>query len=423
MPRRAAYEVLEDVLRHQLPLDMTLERQKRLNTLTDRDRAFARTLVMTVLRRRGQIDDLISDSLERRLPKKARGVQNILRLGIAQVLFLSTAKHAAVNESVDMTSDLGFMAHKKLVNAILRKISRDGQKLIEGQDVARLNTPLWLWESWIEAYGEGICRQISKAHTKEAPLDIAVVKDPGIWAQKLEAKVLDTGSLRRPAGGRVTDLTGFDEGAWWIQDAAAALPASLLGDVKGKSVIDLCAAPGGKSAQLAAMGANVIALDRSENRLKRLRSNLARLNLEVETVTADATTWQPNELADAVLLDAPCSATGTLRRHPDVAWLKSPEEIQKLATVQFRLAEAAINMVKPGGLLVYCTCSIQPEEGVEIYVELNQSGVLLPLPITPEERPDLAPFLSREGTLRTLPCHMAEIGGMDGFFAARWKRL
>jgi 16S rRNA (cytosine967-C5)-methyltransferase len=423
MPRLAAYEVLEDVLGHKHPLDTTLERQERLNTLTDRNRAFARTLVMTVLRRRGQIDALISGSLERRLPKKARGVQNILRLGIAQVLFLSTATHAAVNETVDMTADLGFTAHKKLVNAVLRKMSRDGQKLIESQDVHRLNTPLWLWESWTAAYGEDICRRIAEAHAEEAPLDIAAVKDPETWAQRLEAEILDTGSLRRPAGGRITDLPGFDEGAWWIQDAAAALPATLLGNVKGKTVIDLCAAPGGKSAQLAAMGANVIAVDRSENRLKRLRSNLARLNLEVETVAADAATWRPKELADAVLLDAPCSATGTLRRHPDVAWLKSPEEIVKLAAVQSRLAEAAMNMVKPGGLLVYCTCSIQPEEGVEIYVELNQSGVLSPLPITPEERPDLAPFLTREGTLRTLPCHMAEIGGMDGFFAARWKRL
>ncbi len=412
-----------DVLGHKRPLDTTVARQERLNALTNRDRAFARNLVMTVLRRRGQIDALINDSMERPLPKKARGVQNILRLGIAQILFLSTATHAAVNESVNMTSDLGFTAHKKLVNAVLRKMSRDGQKLVELQDVHRVNTPPWLWESWTSVYGEEVCRQMAEAHAEEAPLDITVVQDPEIWARRLAAEILDTGSLRRAAGGRITDLPGFDEGAWWIQDAAATLPATLLGDVKGQTIIDLCAAPGGKSAQLAAKGANVIAIDRSENRLKRLRSNLARLNLEVETVTADATTWQPNKLADAVLLDAPCSATGTLRRHPDVAWLKSPEEITKLAAVQFRLAEAAINMIKPGGLLIYCTCSIQPEEGVEIYVELNQSGVLLPLPITSEERPDLAPFLTREGTLRTLPCHMSEIGGMDGFFAARWKRL
>ncbi|MBT3766078.1 MAG: RsmB/NOP family class I SAM-dependent RNA methyltransferase, partial [Rhodospirillales bacterium] len=210
---------------------------------------------------------------------------------------------------------------------------------------------------------------------------------------------------------------------WWVQDAAAALPVTLLGDVKGKTVIDLCAAPGGKSAQLAALGANVIAVDRSENRNKRLRANLARLNLEVETVTADAETWQPKELADAVLLDAPCSSTGTLRRHPDVGWLKSTEDVTKLTNLQSRLSAAAINMVKPGGLLVYCTCSLQPEEGVEIYVELNQSGLLAPQPITPEERPDLKPFLTREGTLRPLPCHWPEFGGMDGFFAARWKRL
>lgn len=423
MPRRAAYDVLEAVLVHKRPLDATLETQDTLNALNNRDRAFARTLIMTVLRRLGQIDALISSSLERRLPQKARGVRNILRLGIAQVLFLSTATHAAVNETVDMSAGLGFTAQKKLVNAILRKMSRDGQKLIESQDVHRLNTPAWLSDSWTAAYGEDVCRKIAKAHAKEAPLDITVTKDPEIWAERLEATILETGSLRRPAGGRVTDLPGFDEGAWWVQDAAAALPATLLGDVRGKTVLDLCAAPGGKSAQLAAMGANVIAVDRSENRLKRLRSNLARLNLDVETIAADATSWKPKELADAVLLDAPCSSTGTLRRHPDVAWLKSPEEITKLADVQSRLAEAAMDMVKPGGILVYCTCSIQPEEGFERYVDLNQSGVLSPMPITPEERPDLAPFLTREGTLRTFPYHLADLGGMDGFFAARWTRL
>ena len=383
MPRRAAYEVLEAVLGHKRPLDATLENQDNLNVLNNRDRAFARTLIMTVLRRLGQIDALISSSLERRLPQKARGVRNILRLGIAQVLFLSTATHAAVNETVDMTARLGFTAHKKLVNAILRKMSRDGLKLIEAQDIHYLNTPDWLWDAWTAAYGKDVCRKIAEAHAEVAALDITVSKDPEIWAERLEATILETGTLRRPAGGRVTDLSGFDEGAWWVQDAAAALPATLLGDVCGKTVIDLCAAPGGKSAQLAAMGANVIAVDRSKNRLKRLRSNLTRLNLEVKTVAADATSWKPDELADAVLLDAPCSSTGTLRRHPDVAWLKSPEEISKLADVQSRLAEAAMNMLKPGGILVYCTCSIQPEEGFQRYGELNQSGDLSRMPITP----------------------------------------
>ena len=423
MPRHAAYQVLDSVFGQKRPLDEALENQERLNALPVRDRAFARSLVMVVLRRRGQIDALISHCLERKIPRKARGLQNILRLGIAQVLFLNTATHAAVNESVDMTAELGFTAHRKLVNAVLRRLTREGEKLISAQDAPRLNTPSWLWDTWTTAYGEDVCRQIAEAHASEPPLDISVAQDSETWANRLEAKILDTGSLRRLAGGRVTVLPGFEEGAWWVQDAAAALPVTLLGDVKGKTVIDLCAAPGGKSAQLASLGANVIAVDRSENRNKRLRANLTRLNFEVETVTANAESWQPKELADAVLLDAPCSSTGTLRRHPDVAWLKSSEDVTKLANLQSRLSAAAINMVKPGGFLVYCTCSLQPEEGVEIYVELNQSGLLAPQPITPEERPDLAPFLTREGTLRTLPCHTAETGGMDGFFAARWKRL
>ena len=423
MPRHAAYQLLDSVIGQKRPLDEALENQDRLNALPVRDRAVARSMVMVVLRRRGQIDALISHCLERKIPRKARGLQNILRLGIAQVLFLNTATHAAVNESVELTAELGFTAHRKLVNAVLRRLSRDGEKLILDQDAPRLNTPNWLWDAWTAAYGEDVCRQIAEAHAIEPHLDITVAQDSDIWAERLEAKVLPTGSLRRQTGGRVTDLPGFEDGAWWIQDTAASLPVTLLGDVKGKTVIDLCAAPGGKTAQLAALGANVIAVDRSENRNNRLRANLARLNFDVETITADAASWQPKELADAVLLDAPCSSTGTLRRHPDVAWLKSPEDVTKLADLQSRLSAAAINMVKPSGLLVYCTCSLQPEEGVKIYIELNQSGLLTPHPITPEERPDLEQFLTREGTLRTLPCHLPEVGGMDGFFAARWKKL
>ena len=184
-----------------------------------------------------------------------------------------------------------------------------------------------------------------------------------IWAQRLGAAILPTGSLRRTEAGPVKSLPGFADGAWWIQDAAAALPVTLLGPLAGKAIIDLCAAPGGKTAQLAAGGAAVTAVDRSAKRFERLTGNLTRLNLAAETVTADATQWQPSAPADAVLLDAPCSATGTIRRHPDVAWLKTPEDMAKLVDLQARLLRAAVAMTRSGGTLIYCTCSLQPEEG------------------------------------------------------------
>ncbi len=221
----------------------------------------------------------------------------------------------------------------------------------------------------------------------------------------------------------IPDLPGFKDGAWWVQDAASALPVKLLGDVKGKRVIDLCAAPGGKAAQLAAKGAIVTAIDRSEKRLVRLRENLDRLGLVAELVCADAAEWKPAERADAALVDAPCSSTGTIRRHPDVARLKTPGDISKLTGVQDRLLTAALDMVRPGGLIVYSSCSLQPEEGPDRIAALLDTG----RPVTrvdaqPGDIGGLEEVISADGDLRCLPCHLSDLGGMDGFYAARLKR-
>jgi 16S rRNA (cytosine967-C5)-methyltransferase len=422
--RAVALDLLQTVLHGKKPLDMALADHPALTALDSRDRAFARALVATTFRRLGQIDTLIDTALERPLPRKAKGVRDILRLGACQLLFLDTAPHAAVGTAVDLAQARGHGPHKKLVNAILRRFAREGRALIEKQDAARINTPDWLWQTWTTAYGEDTCRHIAQAHLSEAPLDITVPADDAQWAEALEAEILPTGTLRRAAGGLVSDLPGFKDGAWWVQDAAAALPVKLFGDIQGKIVIDLCAAPGGKTAQLAARGARVAAVDRSEKRLARVRENLDRLNLEADLVSADGTEWRPDAPADAVLVDAPCSSTGTIRRHPDVARLKTPDDVGNLAGLQQRLLAAAVDMVRPGGLIVYCSCSLQPEEGPGQTASLLDDGApVVCSPISPEEIGGQGELLTEMGELRTLPNHLSDRGGMDGFYAVRFKRL
>lgn len=422
--RTTAFDLLTSVLRRRRPLDECLEASAGLRGLDERDRAFARLLVVTTLRRLGQLDALIESCLERPLPRRATAVHDLLRLGVCQLLFLATPAHAAVSTTVDLTRAGGHSVHVRLVNAVLRRLDREGRAAVAAQDAARLDTPDWLWESWRAAYGEAAGRAIAQAHLGEPPLDITVKENPAAWAERLGATVLPNGTLRRPVGGAVAELPGYGEGAWWVQDAAASLPARLLGPVAGRRVADLCAAPGGKTAQLAAAGALVTAVERSPRRLERLSANLARLGLDARAVAADAAELRPEEPYDAILLDAPCTATGTLRRHPDIAHLKSPQDVAALAAAQDRLLRAAVAALRPGGLLVYCVCSLQPEEGeARIAALLAEQAPVARVPVSPEEVGGLAEAVTAAGDLRTLPCHWAERGGMDGFYAARLRRL
>ena len=346
-------------------------------------------------------------------------MQDALRLGMVQLVMLGTASHAAVDSSVRLLEGR-FDGFKGLVNAVLRRAAEEAPARARTQDAARLSTPYWLWESWSRAYGEASARAIAEVHLTEPPLDIMVRDQAKLWAPRLEAEILPTGTLRR-ASGVVTELSGYADGAWWVQDAAAALPARLLGDVRGRRVADLCAAPCGKTLQLAASGAEVIAIDRSARRLERVRENLDRTKLTAELVVADAAAWRPESLPDAILLDAPCSATGTLRRHPDAAHLKTPDDVRRLSEVQDRLLDHALSLLPPGGLLVYCVCSLEPEEGPARIARLLASGAPVePVPVTSDE---VTAEMIRDGFLRTLPSHWQERGGMDGFFAARLRRL
>ncbi|MBV8738825.1 MAG: MFS transporter [Alphaproteobacteria bacterium] len=418
--RDVALELLGAVLRRKRPLDDAIDDNPAMALLSGRDRAFARLLVATTLRRLGQIDELITFCLNTPLAPRAAAVHDILRLGVAQLLFLRTPPHAAVATSVDLAHGRGFLSHKGLVNAVLRRLSVEGGELSRSQDAARLNTPEWLWRSWGKAYGEDTARAIAGAHLKEAPLDLTVRQDPEIWCEKLQGMLLPTGTLRRQAGGAVTSLPGYAEGAWWVQDAAAAMPARLLGNVCGREVVDLCAAPGGKSAQLACAGARVTAVDRSTRRLERLIVNFGRLGLTIHAVAADALTWRPDRPVDAVLLDAPCTTTGAIRRHPDVPHLKSPDDVARLSVVQENLLRAAVEMLVPGGILVYCTCSLEPEEGPrQIEVLLRSGAPVVRREINADEVGGHAEWITAAGELRTLPCHLAEYDGLDGFFCAR----
>jgi 16S rRNA (cytosine967-C5)-methyltransferase len=427
--RQVALDLIGTVLRRKRPLDDAIEDSPAMAELAARDRAFARLLVATVLRRLGQIDALIGECLNTPLAPRAAIIHDVLRLGIAQLLFLRTPPHAAVATSVDLAHVRGFLSHKGLVNAVLRRLSLEGPGRVEAQDAARLDTPDWLWQSWSRAYGEDRARAIATAHLKEAPLDLTLRcgDDPAqveSWCERLQALKLPTGSLRRVAGSSITALPGYAEGAWWIQDAAAAMPVRLFDGVAGQAVVDLCAAPGGKTAQLANAGAHVTAIDRSARRLDRLAANLSRLGLTVSAMAADALTWRPEQPVDAVLLDAPCTATGAIRRHPDVAHLKQPEDVARLAVVQENLLRAAVDIVRPGGTLVYCTCSLEPEEGPERIAALLRSGA--PVEHRPIEAAEIgAPpeWVTPQGDLRTLPCHLAEYGGVDGFYAARLVKL
>ncbi len=425
--RRAAVEILDAVLERGKSLDDAVDNALGRSGLESRDRAFARTLSAVTIRRLGQIDPIIGALTESARPLRPSNLMQVLRLGAAQILFLETPHHAAVDTAVDLADALGLGRGKGMVNAVLRRLTREGADLLAAQDARRLNTPEWLWRRWSEAYGEDATRAIAGQHLEEPPLDLTL-KAPDTaahWVAALEAQILPNGSLRRPVGGRIEEMPGFAEGAWWVQDLAASLPVRLFGPLAGKTVLDLCAAPGGKTAQLAAAGAIVTAVDRSAPRLEIIRGNLRRLGLEATLIAADALAWAPPaDLAiDAILLDAPCTATGTIRRHPDIALAKSPQDLVQLAPLQAELLARAGGWLKPGGMLVYCTCSLEPEEGERrIGQFLADRPDFARKPIEPAELPGLEGLINRRGDLRSLPCYLADRGGMDGFFASRLVR-
>ncbi len=435
--RRAALTALHAVLHRRSTLEQALGQPalaRTLAALSRRDRAFARLLITTVLRRKGQIDEALNRFLTRPLPANAATARLALALGAAELLFLEVPAHAAVSCAVTLGARDRHGAFKGVINAVLRRLARERASVRATQDAVALNLPRWLWQSWCTTYGEATARAIAEASLREPPLDLTP-KDPARaahLAETLQARLLPTGTLRCSLGGAIDTRPGFKTGEWWVQDAAAALPARLLGDVKQRPVLDLCAAPGGKTAQLAAQGACVTAIDSDPKRSRMIEENLARLALTAEIVTADARHWRPPRPVDRVLLDAPCTATGTVRRHPDALHLKTPAALDSLVPLQAALLAAAADMVTPGGVLIYCTCSLQREENEDQIARfLDRRPDFERWPITAaeigraqsgEEERLLTTLVTTWGDLRTLPSHWPELGGLDGFYAARLRR-
>jgi 16S rRNA (cytosine967-C5)-methyltransferase len=429
--RRVAVDVLDGVLRRRRPLDEQLDdwqAQLGFGTMPERDRALARNIVATTLRRLGTLRRLVGTLLEKGLPAETPRLESALLVGATQILFLDVPDHAAVDLSVRLVqADRRISRYAGLANAVLRRVAKDGAASIAEFDAAMLDTPEWLLTRWAHTYGVETARAIAQANRHEPALDLTVRGDAASWATRLRGRALPTGSVRLTAHGPVTLLPGFSEGAWWVQDAAAALPARFFGNVAGQRIADLCAAPGGKTAQLAAAGALVTAVDRSERRLQRVGENLTRLKLDAELVVADASEWQAGPF-DGVLIDAPCTSTGAIRRHPDIAWLKNESDLVRLTNLQRRLVARAADLVTPGGTIMFCTCSLEREEGEDVIADVLARDLRLRRrPIEPSEFAGLDGLVTPDGDLRTLPCYWPDpdprMAGLDGFYAARLERI
>ena len=420
--RRRACELIEAVTLRRRPLDEALDEPTDLDQA---DRALARKIAATALRRLGTIEKVLAERLAKGLPDGLPRLKTAMVVGVCQILFLDVPDYAAVDLAVRMVeADKKAKGFAGLTNAVLRGIGRDKAEILEGLDPLD-DLPPWMRERWIAAYGIDTTRAIAAIQAVEPPLDLTVKADAAGWADKLGGSVTPTGSVRLSAPGAITELAGFAEGEWWVQDAAAAIPARLLGNVAGLTVADLCAAPGGKTAQLAAGGAKVTAVDRSARRLERLTANMERLHLDVTVLAADA--LELPGIFDAILLDAPCSATGTVRGHPDVMHLKSMTDVEGLGRQQARLLDRLSSLLKPGGRAVYCTCSLEPEEGErQVEALLARDPLMVLDPIRADEIDGIADVITPAGMVRTLPSHWPAsdpaIAGLDGFFAARLIR-
>lgn len=432
--RHYAAQWLAVILQRKRSLDDVLtaaEQDKGWQALDPRDKGFARSMLMTALRHHGELAFVLKQFLSK--PPQARsGVNEILMIGAAQLLFMDVPPHAAIDLAVSEAKSSDKSRHMaKLVNAVLRRVSKDGAALLTKCDPVMMNIPSFLRERWQAQYGNEASRAMCTAMLTEPPLDLAVKGDAAGWAARLNATQLLSGGVRLARDGAqkgaITELDGFDEGAWWVQDFSAQMPVRLLGDVAGKRVADLCAAPGGKTAGLVAAGARVTAVDVSEARLERVRANLARLQLEAEVVAADVLAYTPEEPFDAVLLDAPCSATGTIRRHPDILVTRSAGGLDGLINVQRAMLKKAVELLKPGGVLIYCTCSLEAEEGeAQINRFLDEQNGVSRRSFAPEDVFGEAGWLTKDGDVRLLPSFSADGTadgiGMDGFFISRLQR-
>lgn len=419
--RAAAVKIMSAVIGQKTPLDGMLDDHHgnpAFNVLSLQDRALVRAILNSGLRHLTWIDAIFNSYLDKPLPEGASHLRHILSVAATQILFLDVPDHSAVDIAVEQARrDPRSSRFANLVNALLRRLGREKHEVLEGVSKVVSPLPAWYQKRLIATYGADVTKAIGAAFLTLAPIDLTVKSNPQHWADTLGGVVLPTGTVRLDKfEGSVADLPGFTDGEWWVQDAAAAIPARLLGDIRGKRVADLCAAPGGKTAQLIVQGAEVTAVEQSASRIKRMKSNFDRLGLNAEIVNERLEDYEPAELFDAVLLDAPCSSTGTIRRHPDVLWTKGVEDIETLAGVQYRLLTSACGLVRSGGIIVFSNCSLDRLEGEELVEKLlAKTPGIERVAIDPNDWPGLEQAINDKGEFRTTP---AMLGGMDGFFAA-----
>jgi 16S rRNA (cytosine967-C5)-methyltransferase len=408
-PRLVATRLMADVLEHHRLLSEVLAR--RVDKLAPDERARAQRLVTVALRVMDRADRMLGPHLKKRPPD---AVMNLLRLGVAEICEEGAAAHGVVNSYVEIArGNRATAGMAGLVNAVLRNVAGEADKW-RSLPVPRL--PKWLRKPLIDDFGKTVVEAMEAAHYHGAPLDLTPKADATALAQMLECEVLPTGSVRLAGPGQVSALPGFVTGDWWVQDAAAALPARVLDAQPGEKVLDLCAAPGGKTMQLAAAGAVVTAVDISASRMERLAENLARVGLAAELVTADALEYEGGPF-DAILLDAPCSATGTIRRHPDLPRAKDGSDFPGLFELQAHLIDRALGLLRPGGRLIYCTCSLLIDEGEEQVRDALERRPDIVVDRDALLRPGVDPgWIGAEGGLRLRPGYWADIGGMDGFY-------
>jgi 16S rRNA (cytosine967-C5)-methyltransferase len=411
--RRAALRLLDAVLRRGVPLDRAMPRATE--GLSGQDRAFAHALAAETLRWLGDLDQLIDSATARPLPADVKA-RFVLRLALVQALVLGTPGHAAIATALPLVEG----GPRRLVHGVFGTLSRRGATL-----PPQPTLPAAVEARWRPAWGDATVELAAKAFAAPPSLDVTLkdVAETGIWVERLNGASLMPGHVRVPRGSDVASLPGYAEGAWWVQDLAAAIPARLLGPGAGRSLLDLCAAPGGKTMQLAGAGWRVTAVDSVSSRLGLLADNMKRVGLVADTSAADVLRWVPDEQVDAILLDAPCSATGIFRRHPDVLHRVRDADIAVLSEQQAVMVGRAADWLLPNGVMVYATCSAEPQEGeavIEAFLKERSDFVLLP--ISGEELPAGLPPRA-DGTLRILPGALGDVGGADSFFVARLRRL
>ena len=418
-PRFVAIDILNEILGNKKSFH-ELRSLGVLKNLKPSEKAFVQRLVMDTLRNLDHCDRLLEKYLKKDPKLKVR---NILRLGLTE-LVTGGASHAIVNEAVNYAaSNKTTRPMKGLVNAILRKFSSyEIDELNKDESISRL--PVWLRDPLVNAYGKSTVIEIEKIQSITPPIDITL-KDPSKihdWAKELDGRIVFNESIRLESGKQISALPGFKEGDWWVQDIAASIPIRLLGNLSGKKVLDLCAAPGAKTLQLASLGANVTSVDISASRLELLRENLERCGLHADIIESDA--FDIFDKFDIVLLDAPCSATGTIRRHPDLPYAKSGVGLNKLFSMQYKMLQHAVSLMKPNSQLIYCTCSLLPQEGEhQVHKLLSNFRELRVDKYLPKDLVFLEEYRTHEGGLRLLPNHFAETGGTDGFYIAKLVKV